>query len=765
MSASESNEPAVEVGGHGVFTTALLSILSQSGGFLSYNDINSRIRNKLYYEYEQRPKIYAPANAVGLKKTGFMRKAISEGEGYAALTFNPHSFIYRINRGIFSGVKADKTIVSVAIPKGKTVVGTVNSVSLDAAEVTFQKEDLASLGNKDYTAQLANLDNRTVRMRLIDKQKNTELPAALAAKLDEKEYAPYSILTTDAESADYDIVLWRGKAYIARVNDWFRPLVTPLPIVSGQVSMSSEKCLNTLLSHIKHVSRWQFFNDLSNKNKSTLSEGALKIEIFTVDKGVETLLENSKDMTVALNYDVNRKTTKYHRYLKFKITNQSEQDLYVSGVLCSYDFSVDAQFLQPAGVKMLEAGESFTFEDNSKKTPDLFLFTRDQNSYWYNWEKEDLTIKVIYSTEQFQNDAFNLDALEGPHYPMKDNKGMMRGKGEEEEDMVEQGWNVLDFHFHIPNPSYNEVAVRDVETMLAEPQCADFAEALYLGLDTATPFNVDMLTFINVAEQKQKGFISDTGLSAANKWANYRRKAHYEDMCKKYPTRPRLVSEGDSWFQHPLLNDIIDNVGVYLPTRCIAKAGNTLSNYVKSGEFSSIIDEVKPIAFLLSGGGNDILGESIRNFLMKAESDSAEGVQVERFFNENYHKAMKDITDFYTTIFDILKLQQPNLKIIVHGYDYVRPLPTGSTKTSWLGKYFDEFGVTRQGDRQAAAKYMIDGFNETLAKLANDYANQVYYLDLRGVVGDNEWDDEIHPNDLGYQKVSLKFIKQITALV
>ena len=130
-----------------------------------------------------------------------------------------------------------------------------------------------------------------------------------------------------------------------------------------------------------------------------------------------------------------------------------------------------------------------------------------------------------------------------------------------------------------------------------------------------------------------------------------------------------------------------------------------------------------------------------------------------------YNKSISDLEEFYRTIFDILGLQQPDLKVLIHGYDYVRPLPPGSTKKSWLGKYFDEFGIIREGDRKTTAKYMIDGFNELLAKLAAEYVHQVTYIDLRGIVADDEWYDEIHPNDVGFQKVSLRFIRKLAALL
>jgi lysophospholipase L1-like esterase len=758
FSASESNEPAEEVNGHGVFTRALLEVLKDSGGYVSYNEINSRIRNKISFAYDQRPRIYAPSDAVDLKKQGFLKKPITEGLSQAALTYNTLLKAYRINKGIIHGVKAGKTTVSIKVGN-KTLQGSITNTLLDVADVQFSSADKTFLKGKDYMVELQGLDNRTVGMRLVDRQKNTDFVPQLAEKLSSEACAPYVKLTEEEIEIEYDIVVWRGKVFITRPNDWVRPLLPPL-------SISDAKSLDTVLRDVTHLSRWQFFYDFENTAENVLSNKVLKVEMFTIDGGVDNKLESSANIEVNLQFDPNKKNNKWRRYLKFNITNQSNKDIYVSAILIGNDatigdYCVDPHLLQPDGVKHLEPKESFQFEDKTKTNPNEFLFTIDKNSYWYNWEKEDFRIKIIYSEQQFQNDDVKLMSLDGPPYPDKKSKGIQKGPAnKDEEDIDRPKWSVVDFDFHIKNPEYNKVKPEDIELMLKDKAFADFAEALYIEVDT----NGKGSLTINQGEDEKRGFGFNTVLSAANVWASSRRNAHYKKMCKKYPDRPRLVSEGDSWFQHPMLNDIIDNIGVYLPVRCLAAAGDTIANYVKMAEFSEAIAKEKPFAFLLSGGGNDILGDNLRKFLVKSDVDAPEGTEVERFFSPNFPKAIDDIINLYRLVFDILKIQNPQLHILTHGYDYIRPLPPNSSPKSWLGKYFDEIGLLRLGDRWGALKYMMNSFNEALSALIKEYPN-VHFIDLRGIVGDDEWSDEIHPNDTGYQKVSMKFMNKLTELI
>jgi len=106
------------------------------------------------------------------------------------------------------------------------------------------------------------------------------------------------------------------------------------------------------------------------------------------------------------------------------------------------------------------------------------------------------------------------------------------------------------------------------------------------------------------------------------------------------------------------------------------------------------------------------------------------------------------------------------MPILIHSYDYPHPRPTGAGKSSnWLGQYFDGKKITDENDRRAAVRYMLDEFSANLKALADEYPNQVYYLDLRNLVRDNQWDDEIHPNNAGFQNVAGQFLRKISELL
>ena len=104
---------------------------------------------------------------------------------------------------------------------------------------------------------------------------------------------------------------------------------------------------------------------------------------------------------------------------------------------------------------------------------------------------------------------------------------------------------------------------------------------------------------------------SDVAVGFANSLSRARRRVKYEIDKLQGVRRPVIVSEGDSWFQYPItLNDVIDQLideheyQVY----SLGKAGDLLALMVQEQEYVDAIESEQADLFLLSAGGNDMLG-------------------------------------------------------------------------------------------------------------------------------------------------------------
>jgi len=199
----------------------------------------------------------------------------------------------------------------------------------------------------------------------------------------------------------------------------------------------------------------------------------------------------------------------------------------------------------------------------------------------------------------------------------------------------------------------------------------------------------------------------------------------------------------------------------------VAAAGDTLRNYLskekKNGEyFLDAIEEHKPLFFLISGGGNDILGSQFRTYLVDSPDQNApEGENPQRFLKPSIFEEINSLMDIYANLFAHLQTYNPQVHVIVHGYDY--PVKLNDAKKGWLGRYMIEKGISRPKDRLAVIRLIMDTFNSGLQTVTKSLQN-VSYIDVRNTVrfnGVDQWYDEIHPNNDGFQQVAMKFMAEI----
>ena len=776
IAACESNESALETNGHGVLTAHLLAALQQTGGNLSYRDLMSRIRNQTRYRFEQRPRCYTPNEAADLADQGFLQKPIGATATQAQLIYNPAGE-YRLDRGTLHHVEPGVTTVTTFGKDGRPVTGLVTSAELDAAIVEFSPE---ALGNLTRTGQpssqpavLDNLSNRIVRLQLVNKDLADKYLEPLLDALNEPGNAAYFAFEDEEENADYTLLLWKGMAYFVRPGELYRPLVLP---VKTKLARAGEK----LAGQLRHISQWKFTEGLTNKSDASLPKSQLKVEFFVLEADGAT----ETSLTVGPNGEVQptlarRPDGKWRANVRVKITNQGNVDLYVAAVYCSYDFSCDTTALLNPPVTMLNKGESKWLRDHKDE---IIPFKLNDTVRLFNWPDSQETLKLLFSNVPFEN----ISALELAPLPAPADLHKTRGSLDEEDDrggkrQKLQGWNTRDFKIVIANPLYNQPETSpdrgelerlfgsDSQPNAADADLAHFLSGLYFHKKSGLAADVERKSGHENGDGLEKtalrGFWWNTLLAGANKWSSYQRNYNYTSVTEEFPDRPKLLSEGDSWFQHPTIADIIDHVAKFYPVHCLAAAGDTIRNWSREGAIFKAVAEHQPAVLLLSGGGNDILGEGMLKFLVDKYEDAPEGEQFQRFFSEIFLPELNALTGEYRIIFSYFKINYPQMSILVHGYDYPRPLAADSKQTSWLGKYLTEKKILRAKDRTAVIHYMMDEFNQRLEKIAAEFPDQVHYLNLRDVVRDDQWSDEIHPNADGFQDVSQRFILKINELL
>jgi hypothetical protein len=279
-----------------------------------------------------------------------------------------------------------------------------------------------------------------------------------------------------------------------------------------------------------------------------------------------------------------------------------------------------------------------------------------------------------------------------------------------------------------------------------------------------------------------------------------------------------ILAEGDSWFNYPIiLTDIIDRIRMEsnFALYSLAAGGDWFLNMLSGREYVEELSILHPDVFLISGGGNDLVGSKRLAAIVDPRGNSNEfdesewakklitdanqtstPLDVEKF-TTGLQYLSKDFfallmffhLQYYSLIDGILgKPDKPGkfsgLKIITQGYDYARPSHAKGFGPkllnwyipfvrlflghgSWLKEPLQLRGIPDEAELHQKIVYsMIYLFNEMMidiGRVFREKRNQpnVFHIDSRGSVGIDGWVDELHVKPKHAMKIGDVFIKCI----
>ncbi|MCX4245136.1 SGNH/GDSL hydrolase family protein [Paraliomyxa miuraensis] len=242
-------------------------------------------------------------------------------------------------------------------------------------------------------------------------------------------------------------------------------------------------------------------------------------------------------------------------------------------------------------------------------------------------------------------------------------------------------------------------------------------------------------------------------IDLANAAEDALRRRRYAQRRRQRPEWPVVVCEGDSWVAHPMVDDIGDHLfcdasNHFNVLNCGA-AGDRLVTMEREREQETLVDQVGAAGLVLSGGGNDLLVQ-FQEFLQAWEPGQP-GEPSARIVTAALDARLSHVMEIMRRVLLGVRGRDPELPIIVHGYDYLR---VGDPEQGpFLALHFDAARIERAEERQATLDAIVDRYNDRLCETTSEIEG-VDYVDLRGTVPDDEWYDEIHPDSRGFRRVS-----------
>lgn len=306
-----------------------------------------------------------------------------------------------------------------------------------------------------------------------------------------------------------------------------------------------------------------------------------------------------------------------------------------------------------------------------------------------------------------------------------------------------------------------KISIDDLMSKLADLDTdqSELSQYFIVNEETSRPFapqftlNPQTVTLPKGAEA---GARSAAAMNGANWFSRMRRQSQFYRRLRNGYQGPIIVSEGDSWFQYPvLLRDTIDHLSRDYAIFSLGAAGDLLRNMADKNEFIEAIRDKNAEILLLSGGGNDLVaGGALALHLEEFDAN----LQPADYLLPSFQALLDDALVHYTRMFELVRRDTPHVKVLCHGYDY--PVPN---KDRWLGKPMESRGIKDRGLQKSIAACMMDQFNRRLRRACNAMAH-VTYIDCRGVVGDHRWHDGLHPTNEGFASVARLFGREIAKI-
>ena len=243
-------------------------------------------------------------------------------------------------------------------------------------------------------------------------------------------------------------------------------------------------------------------------------------------------------------------------------------------------------------------------------------------------------------------------------------------------------------------------------------------------------------------------------------------------LTKTYPPSDHvIICEGDSWFNHPFLQDIPEEL-LYFGYSVLHSnyPGKHLEASLSEAKFlAPLLDgrkrQIK--ALLLSGGGNDLINwhKGDAEFSPIFRKASAGSSPADFLDPGNLSRALQDLAGWLNGISNKLaNAGAKKLPVLLHCYDFISPKIYGPSpfKGTWVNPQLDAIGAPTD---PAFRKRISSALQNAWIQKYKDVCQQLewHFIVTQNVVK-NRWHDEIHPQNPGFYDVSCVYWNVLHAL-
>lgn len=592
LSACESDESALEVGGKGVFTSYLTNVLRRANGNITYYDLMSQVRHYLKNTFAQKPQLSLTGESSDAYYTTFLNKSVSTKPLYANVIYN-HTNGWIMDMGSLTGISQKIRRVNISGPKGESFTGKVIRIQPDATWLKFGGANLPDK-RQVYKAEVKGIMAYRIKLFI----NNHDAPSsATKALLDDLQQRSQNVVLVELESeADYSLQIRNNSYYITNPFEIFKPRTRP-------VSFDLQDASDSILNYIHHISQWEFVHRLNNAHTYLFEGDPIKIEAFEGGQTGTAFPIGSKVLDL---HPEKRADGSWKGKIALKLTNTTSRKLYVSTLYLPSEFRVFLKGTDPVVYTLQPNEHAWLF--NWRKGE--MSYTLEDKVLDYNWKFSEDILKLIVSTTPF--DVGRLEKKGLPQsYTLADIRGGKRGALDLEEDGDPQelegdDWTTQKIQLRFNNPLYNQLEESRISQMIAAEELSDFTLGVFFEYNSNFDLELKEDMSLNGSIKQLKKLVNDKNEDRVIH--------HFNTKRGLFPDLKSVIVVGDHWINKQNIQNIYSHLSRHYNILPIN------STFVNSENIEQFITSTDAKKVIISPASDDLIKRSTAPFLEKLKA-------------------------------------------------------------------------------------------------------------------------------------------------
>ena len=456
IAACDTHESAYEKDSDGgFFTKAMIDVLEQTRGDISYLDLKNQVKNAIRQmnlheqSMPQTPKIYAfngqqhqltEASQDMLFRT-FLNGITKDKPLPAEVYFNRQLQRWEVDRGAIYGVcetwKDTPQQVVVPVDADTVEYATIIKVYPGCSVVAFEPYAAIYTGERYNNVQIPSLLSRALRIAVRGAQQGVHM---FLQGSPEDAMARKGIFLADEEHEAAYCVLAQNNQYLITLPNDTRPLTKA---IAGYTTQSVQDVHEVLQKLVK----WNYLKQLMNPGVTELND-AFDVRVTQYERDIQP----DGDSFTLIMPGTNKQGLPTGK-MSLILRNRTQQPLYYGAIYLSTLFGINEQIIE-GGVMYLDPNKDHYLRNNIGIALEPFI--RD-----FNWREETYHILLIGAASPFSLDLFRQREAQAPvtskeATPLNHTGAKDIALDERNYALDSSLWQTRLLTFHLPNPYYSE---------------------------------------------------------------------------------------------------------------------------------------------------------------------------------------------------------------------------------------------------------------------------------------------------------------------